>query len=182
MVSGDENRLFTLLQSGFLGSISIDNPAFVEIGSIANCNCFCLLPNESEFVVAQQSVISLWKKSSTDCLRYFRGHTMPVLSLGCSGDGSLLVSGSADESVRVWDMLRGFCTHCFKDGDGIVRSVEFFPDKMMVVSIHANNTIAVHDLHLKQTVKKFTCHTASPSKVAVHAPTNSMISSGRDKV
>lgn len=33
----------------------------------------------------------------------FKGHTSGVLSVGFSSDGTRIVSGSADKSIRVWD-------------------------------------------------------------------------------
>ena len=33
--------------------------------------------------------------------------------------GTLVVTGSSDRSVKVWDIARGYCTHSFKDHTGI---------------------------------------------------------------
>ena len=43
-----------------------------------------------------------------------QGHRAPVADLAVDGSGGLLASGSADRTVRVWDVDRGYCTHAFE--------------------------------------------------------------------
>jgi len=43
-----------------------------------------------------------------------QGHRAPVADLAVDGSGGMLASGSADRSVRVWDVDRGYCTHAFE--------------------------------------------------------------------
>ena len=40
-------------------------------------------------------------------LNVLNGHTRPVYSVAFSTDGTCIVSGSSDNSVRVWDALTG---------------------------------------------------------------------------
>ena len=47
--------------------------------------------------------------ASGTCLHTFTGHTEQVISLLFSPDGKTLFSGSADRSVRVWDVETGRC-------------------------------------------------------------------------
>jgi WD40 repeat protein len=46
--------------------------------------------------------LRLWDLASGKELKQFKGHTAPVLSLAISGDGRFLVSGSADNTMRLW--------------------------------------------------------------------------------
>jgi WD40 repeat protein len=48
--------------------------------------------------------LRLWDLASGKELNQFKGHTAPVLSLAISGDGRLLVSGSADNTMRLWQV------------------------------------------------------------------------------
>ncbi|XP_077390794.1 WD repeat-containing protein 18 isoform X1 [Festucalex cinctus] len=48
-----------------------------------------------------------------DGKRTFKGHRKMVTCLSVSMDGTLLVSGSHDESVRVWDVQSKQCVRCF---------------------------------------------------------------------
>lgn len=46
--------------------------------------------------------LRLWDLASGKELKQFKGHTAPVLSLAISSDGRFLVSGSADNTMRLW--------------------------------------------------------------------------------
>ena len=48
--------------------------------------------------------MKVWDSHTGTLVRSFRGHTGPVSSLAFSPDGQLLVSGSRDGTVKVWDL------------------------------------------------------------------------------
>jgi WD40 repeat protein len=48
--------------------------------------------------------LRLWDLSTGKELKQFKGHTAPVLSLAISGDSQFLVSGSADQTMRLWQV------------------------------------------------------------------------------
>jgi WD40 repeat protein len=48
--------------------------------------------------------LRLWDLATGKELKQFKGHTAPVLSLALSGDGRFLVSGSADNTMRLWQV------------------------------------------------------------------------------
>ena len=52
----------------------------------------------------------VWDAVSGECvLGPLEGHTSSVSSVSFSGDGSRIVSGSDDKTVRVWDAVAGEC-------------------------------------------------------------------------
>ena len=50
-------------------------------------------------------MIHLWNLSSGTLQKTFTGHTSSIHSLSFSVESTVLLSGSADETVRVWDVL-----------------------------------------------------------------------------
>lgn len=64
------------------------------------------------------------------------------------GTGTLIATGSADRTVRVWDVERGYCTHNFREHTDIVQSVYFHPDpnRLLLFSCSEDNTIRIFDL------------------------------------
>jgi len=66
--------------------------------------------------------------------RAFEGHGAPVRSVSFSADGSLVLSGSHDNTVKVWEVLTGRTLKTFRGHDSWVRSCAFSPDKRTVVS------------------------------------------------
>ncbi|KAI8808888.1 WD40-repeat-containing domain protein [Cladochytrium replicatum] len=62
-------------------------------------------------------------------LRSWTAHETPVLAMDFDSTSTLLATGSADGSVKVWDIDYGFCTHVFRGHGGIVATVRFFKMK-----------------------------------------------------
>jgi len=52
----------------------------------------------------EDSAVKVWDSHSGTLIHSFRGHTALVSSLSFSPDGSRLVSGSRDKTVKIWDM------------------------------------------------------------------------------
>jgi serine/threonine protein kinase len=78
------------------------------------------------------------------------GHTGPVLAIAYGPDGNLLLSGSTDGTVRLWNLgtaspLQVF--HGHKDG---VRSVAVSPDGKLAISGSKDGTVRLWDLHTGQ--------------------------------
>ena len=83
--------------------------------------CFCLHPAAGDIVVSTKNgLLRHWNitnflesldKKDIVCVRAIKGHQMPVLCMAYDPTGTLVATGSADRSVRVWDIKGGFCTH-----------------------------------------------------------------------
>jgi WD40 repeat protein len=78
-------------------------------------------------------------------VQQFRGHAGPVFSAGISPDGSQVVSGSYDTTVRVWDLQTGRVRHVGESHRGAVLSVAWAPDGSRVASGGADHAVYVWD-------------------------------------
>lgn len=74
------------------------------------------------------------------------GHTDNVISLAFSLDGTLLVSGSRDNTVKLWDTQTGGVVKTFHDTDHRVCSVSISPDVLTIASGTHNNAICLWDV------------------------------------
>ena len=75
-----------------------------------------------------------------------RGHDLYVLSVAFSPDGSRIVSGSYDQTIRVWDASTGVeMLPPLRGHDRYVLSVAFSPDGSKIVSASYDQTIRVWD-------------------------------------
>jgi WD40 repeat protein len=68
-------------------------------------------------------------------IHVFEGHTSSVWSVAFSPDGKQIVSGSSDNSIRVWDAVSGdVVVGPLKGHTSSVLSVAFSPDGKQIVS------------------------------------------------
>jgi len=76
----------------------------------------------------------------------FSGHTDQVNSLVFSSDGTSLVSGSNDKTVKLWDIQTGGVVRTFYGHDNWVQSVSISAGSTMIASGSFDNTIHLWDI------------------------------------
>ena len=69
------------------------------------------------------------------------GHTEPVYDLTSSPDGKWLVTGSFDQSVRLWDANSLQPVRTMLGHTGLVLTVAVSPDSKLIASGSLDNTI-----------------------------------------
>ncbi|KIO14040.1 hypothetical protein M404DRAFT_121545 [Pisolithus tinctorius Marx 270] len=101
-----------------------------------------LMPKFSCFVGLSIGQLKEWPVAQLT----LAGHTGSVLSVGFSSDGKRIVSGSTDNTVRIWDAERGAQIGGPLEGHtGSVLSVGFSSDGKKIVSGSADQTVRVWD-------------------------------------
>ncbi|KAG8751753.1 hypothetical protein FRC14_007632 [Serendipita sp. 396] len=105
------------------------------------------------------------------------GHEDSVWSVSFSADGSKLVSGSSDHTIRIWDLeTEGAMIKTLRGHTGPVLSVAFSSDSQKVVSGSHDGTVRVWDVETGE-VKQQRAYESSIWSVAF-SPTNLKVVSG----
>ena len=84
-------------------------------------------------------------KPSVKVLHTLKGHTDAVRSAAFSPYGQRIVSGSHDNTLKIWDASSGKELQTLKGHDGSVNSVAFSPDGQRIVSGSSDNTLKIWD-------------------------------------
>ena len=82
-----------------------------------------------------------------------KGHLSRVTSVSFSPDGKRIVSGSWDETLKIWDVKTGQEMLTLKGHSDRVKSVSFSPDGKRIVSGSRDGTVKVWDISSLDTSK-----------------------------
>ena len=92
---------------------------------------------------AQTNTIRLWNWVTGEAVAAFTGHDAPILAIALSADGNYLVSGSADHTVKVWQLATGQVV-TLRGHAGPVTAVAISADGETVVSAGCNQYVTVN--------------------------------------
>ncbi len=117
----------------------------------------------------------------TESILSFEGHTKGVLSVAFSPDGRYALSGSGDNTLKLWETSSGQLVRTFEGHTGTVWSVAFSPDGRYVLSGSSDNTLKLWEIASGRLVRTFKGHTKSVWSVAFSPDGSLALSGGNDK-
>jgi WD40 repeat protein len=104
-----------------------------------------------------------------------------VLSVAFSFDGSHMVSGSSDETVRLWNVATDEEEHTFRGHSDWVRSVAFSPNGSRILSGSDDRTIRMWDVATGGVQHVFSGHSDWVYSVAFSPDGSRMVSGSGEK-
>jgi WD40 repeat protein/serine/threonine protein kinase/tetratricopeptide (TPR) repeat protein len=105
------------------------------------------------------------------------GHDDRINSIAVSPDGRYLVSGSDDETVRIWDLATGGEAKVLGRHEGRVYSVAYSPDGTRVASHGEDEVVKIWDVQSHSEVMTLRHHADYISRVSF-SPDGKLIASG----
>jgi len=111
----------------------------------------------------------------------FYGHTSKVNSVALSADGNQLVTGSWDNTARLWDVRTGQSLVEFEGHSGIVYSVALSADGRRLVTGSSDRTARLWGARTGQSLVEFKGHTAEVYSVALSADGSRLATGSEDK-
>ena len=104
-----------------------------------------------------------------------------VWSAGFSPDGTKVVSGSADGTVRLWDVATGECEQTLVGHSDDVKSAGFSPDGTKVVSGSADSTVRLWNVATGECEQTLQGHSRAVGSAGFSPDGTKVVSASRDK-
>ncbi|XP_054246864.1 transducin beta-like protein 3 [Indicator indicator] len=146
---------------------------------------FVLSPDDELLVTGSRALLlKQWSWQEERCVRTWRAvHTAPVASMAFDSTSTLLATGGCDSTIKIWDMIKQYCTHNLRGSSGVVHLVQFHPDPscLQLFSSSIDYKIRIWDLSSSKCVAMLGGHFSAVTSLAF-ADGNTLLSSGRDKV
>ncbi|KKY16736.1 putative small nucleolar ribonucleoprotein complex subunit [Diplodia seriata] len=180
----------------------------------------CLTPTGSHLIICSRSlsmrIYALKPSEAADALidaeltRTLKPHASPVVVSITDRTGTLLATGGADGTVKVWDIRGGYTTHNFHGHSGVVSSLRFFeaqvsstePEKVgkkkrkteeeagengdtaisyRLASGGEDGKVRIWDLHKRKSIAALDSHVSVVRSLDFSAEENALVSGSRDK-
>ena len=109
-----------------------------------------------------------------------QGHTAYVRSVAISPDGKFALSGSVDNTLKLWDISTGREIRTLKGHTSQVRSVVFTPDGKFALSGSYDDTIKLWDILTGMEIRTFIGHSPCVHSVAISPDGKYALSGGGD--
>ncbi|KFV15910.1 Transducin beta-like 3, partial [Pterocles gutturalis] len=146
---------------------------------------FILSPDDEILVTGSRALLlKQWNWRENKCVRTWKAvHIAPVASMAFDSTSTLLATGGCDSTIKIWDMVKQYCTHNLKGSSGVVHLVEFHPDisRLQLFSSSIDYKIRIWDLNSSKCVAMLDGHFSAVTSLAF-ADGNTLVSSGRDKI
>jgi hypothetical protein len=110
-----------------------------------------------------------------------RGHTGTVGTVAFSPDGTRVLTGSWDNTARLWDAATGTAVATLAGHTGFVAAVAFSPDGTRVLTGSEDNTARLWDAATGTAVATLAGHTASVRAVAFSPDGTRVLTGSEDK-
>ncbi|ESO07669.1 hypothetical protein HELRODRAFT_191008 [Helobdella robusta] len=147
--------------------------------------CFTLSPDNEHLVTSNKEfILRQWNFKSRSLVRTWKSdHVGPISTMAFDSTSTLLCTGSADSSAKVWDLAKKYCTNYFRKHSGVVSLVKFNEnDSYQLVTCSDNYHIMMWDLRTHDCLRSLEGHFSLVTSVQFSHDSNFLYSSSRDKV
>ena len=111
----------------------------------------------------------------------FQGHQDAVRSIAITPDGSKVISGRGDKTLRVWDITTGESLAVLEGHQSWVNSIAITPDGSKVISGSRDNTLRVWDIATGESLAVLEGHQRGVTSIAITPDGSKVISGSYDK-
>ncbi len=131
--------------------------------------------------------ISISPSLKLECINRLSGHHQRIQALAIGPNGYLLISGSQDKTLRVWNLKTGQFLHRLMGHDAAICSIAISPNGRKLVSGSLDRTLISWNLDKRAIADRFFSHSGSPYShrcgavySVAYSPDGAMIASGSE--
>ncbi|MBE9207725.1 WD40 repeat domain-containing protein [Nostoc sp. LEGE 06077] len=149
-----------------------------------------LSPDGKTLVTGSYRKIKVWKTAQlSECkalqeiepLHSLTGHSHIVRSLTISADGQWLISGSWDQTIKIWHLETGRLIRTLKGHTDRVYAIALSPDEQIIASGSADKTIKLWHFNTGELLGTFTGHSNIVTALAFTTSGEMLVSASLDK-
>ena len=131
-----------------------------------------------------QSIRSNYQITPTEyisAVKIFTGHSSFINCLVFSPDGQVLISGSADKTIKIWNLLTGQEIRTLLGHLGFVNFLAITPDGQSLVSASADKIIKIWNLSTGKEIRSLKGHAGFVNFLAITPDGQTLVSASGDK-
>ncbi len=133
-------------------------PDFKSDAAAKYINAVAFAPDGERALVCGENKVFVLDARSGKVLHTLTGHTNSVVCAAFSADGTRILSGSDDRTLRLWDSTTGKEIHVYTGHENGVKAVAFRADGKQLLSGGSDATVRLWDADAVQELKVFRKH------------------------
>lgn len=157
-----------------------------DLGEEEEVTAFAVNCSDTTLAIGSRNgLLRLWDLVTHDLERTWKSfHVGPIAYLAFDLSSALLASGGCDSIVKVWDVVRQYCTHHLRGAQGVFSVVKFHPEPSAARLFGAGDDYHIHvwDLLKSTLVSSLEGHFSVVTDLAFIGDGRHMLTSSRDKV
>jgi WD40 repeat protein len=176
LTGGDDRRIlyWDLRLRQVSSALSLDDTA---------AHALALSLDGETLVTGSYRKIKVWRLQGeeTKLKHSLSAHSHIVSCLRLSQDGKILISGSRDQTIKVWNLQTGELLRTLKGHSDAVCAIAFSPSGDIIASGSADKTIKIWHLDSSELLGTFTGHTNAVTGLTFTASGEMLVSASLDK-
>ena len=145
-----------------------------------------LSPKDDLLVTSHTSgLLRLWEWKKNEIQRVWKSlHIGPIPKLGFDDTATLVASGGVDGTIKVWDIIRQYCTHSLKGSVGVISTIEFYQkgNELFIYASGDDSVIRCWNLSTSEIIQELKGHFSKVTSLSICSANQQLMSCGRDKV
>ncbi|KII64692.1 WD repeat-containing protein 3 [Thelohanellus kitauei] len=175
-------------KNGF-ASCSVDQVSHNNVFTIKNVRqlemedpvtSFCYSNCQTYIAVSALNDVKLFYDDTLKYCLTLYGHKLPVNCIDISSDNEIIVTGSADNSVKIWGLTFGDCRKSIHAHSSSINCLKFVPETHYFFSCSSDSSIKYWDGDTFQNILELKRHGKSVPSFALNSDGDLLISISKD--